>query len=244
MQHVDDRQRLDGYIALLHNTSRPDVGAMSDVEKRLVRMLVANLANQIITSNTSLQSAIDLLWSHPQVIVELRELLHVLGGAPRHVQQQALAGIPLQVHGQYTRIEILAAVGEGPGAKTPQWREGVYDAKSAGADLLIFTLDKTSGDFSPTTRYRDYAISRYLIHWESQSTTRADSPTGLRYRHHAAKGRSILLFARTRTDDRAFWFLGPARYVQHQGERPMAVTWQLDTPLSGDLFAAFAAAVA
>jgi len=57
-------------------------------------------------------------------------------------------------------------------------------------------------------------------------------------------GRSILLFARTRADDRAFWFLGPASYVQHEGERPMAVTWKLDGPLSGDLFAAFAAAVA
>jgi hypothetical protein len=127
---------------------------------------------------------------------------------------------------------------------TPQWREGVYDAKSAGADLLAFTLDKTSGDFSPTTRYRDYAISRDLIHWESQSLTRADSPTGTRYQNHVAMGRTILLFARTRADDRAFWFLGNATYVDHVGERPMAVTWKLETPLSGDLYAAFAAAVA
>jgi superfamily II DNA or RNA helicase len=244
MQHVDDHQRLDGYRSLLHRSSSPDVDAMGDVEKRLTRMLLANLADQAITKETPLQSAADLLWSHPQVVVELRELLEVLGDAPSHIQQQALLGIPLQVHSQYTRIEILAAVGEGADTKTPQWREGVYDAKAAGADLLVFTLDKTSGDFSPTTRYRDYAISRDLIHWESQSTTRADSPTGRRYRNHIALGRSILLFARTRADDRAFWFLGPATYVQHQGERPMAVTWRLNTPLSGDLFAAFAAAVA
>src|SRR5215213_9329702 len=103
----------------------------------------------------------------------------------------AVAAVSLQVNGQYTRIEILAAVGEGPGAKTPQWREGVYDAKSAGADLLVFTLDKTSGDFSPTTRYRDYAISRDLIHWESQSTTRADSTTGRRYQDHAQRGSAV-----------------------------------------------------
>jgi hypothetical protein len=150
----------------------------------------------------------------------------------------------LQVHARYTRIEILAAVGEGEHARTPQWREGVYDAKTVGADLLAFTLDKTSGDFSPTTRYRDYAISPELIHWESQSTTRADSPTGRRYQNHVEMQRSILLFARTRQDDRAFWFLGPATYVRHEGERPMAVTWRLQTPLSGDLFTAFAAAVA
>jgi hypothetical protein len=29
----------------------------------------------------------------------------------------------------------------------------------------VFTLDKTTGQFSPTTRYRDYAISRDVIHW-------------------------------------------------------------------------------
>jgi hypothetical protein len=32
--------------------------------------------------------------------------------------------------------------------------------------------------------------------------------------------------------------------VRHEGERPMALTWKLTTPLSGDLYAAFAAAVA
>ena len=53
-----------------------------------------------------------------------------------------------------------------------------------------------------------------------------------------------MLFARLRADDRAFWFLGPATYVRHEGEQPMAVTWRLEHPLPGDLFAAFAAAVA
>lgn len=116
--------------------------------------------------------------------------------------------------------------------------------KDARADLLAFTLDKTSGHFSPTTRYRDYAISRELIHWESQSVTRADSETGLRYQRHSELGSAILLFARLRSDDRAFYFLGPATYVKHESELPMAVTWRLTYSLPGDLFASFAAAVA
>ena len=74
--------------------------------------------------------------------------------------------------------------------------------------MLAFTLDKTKGQFSPTTRYRDYAISRELIHWESQSVTRADSETGLRYQQHAQNGSDVMLFARLSTDDRAFHFLG------------------------------------
>lgn len=138
----------------------------------------------------------------------------------------------------------MAAFGIGDRAKTPDWREGVREVKEERADLLAFTLDKSSGKFSPTTRYRDYAISPRLIHWESQSTTREESETGLRYRNHEAKGRSIMLFTRLRSDDRAFWFLGPASYRGHVGEGPMAITWELHTPLPGDLFQSFAAAVA
>jgi hypothetical protein len=74
--------------------------------------------------------------------------------------------------------------------------------------------------------------------------TRTDSETGRRYQSHVALGSAVMLFARLRSDDRAFWFLGPATYVQHDGELPMAVTWRLQYPLPGDLFATFAAAVA
>jgi hypothetical protein len=53
-----------------------------------------------------------------------------------------------------------------------------------------------------------------------------------------------MLFARRRSDERAFYFLGPATYVKHESELPMAVTWRLAHSLPGDLFAEFAAAVA
>jgi len=139
---------------------------------------------------------------------------------------------------------ILAAFGIGEGAHVSPWQTGVYWAEQARADLFAFTLDKTSGQFSPTTRYRDYAISRELIHWESQSATRADSETGRRYRDHIRLGSSVMLYARLRADERAFYFLGPARYVSHRSECPMAITWRLEHPRPGDLFAAFAAAVA
>jgi hypothetical protein len=53
-----------------------------------------------------------------------------------------------------------------------------------------------------------------------------------------------MLFTRLSSDDRAFYFLGPATYVRHESDLPMAVTWRLIHPLPGDLFASFAAAVA
>ena len=152
--------------------------------------------------------------------------------------------MPLQIHARYTRLEILAAFGVGEHAKTPDWREGVREVKPERTDLLVFTLNKSSGGFSPTTRYRDYAISPTRIHWESQSTTRANSDTGLRYREHEKRGHTIMLFCRLNNTDRSFWFLGPASYRGHVGEKPMGITWELATPLPGDLFQSFAAAVA
>ncbi|MEB2286449.1 MAG: helicase [Polyangiaceae bacterium UTPRO1] len=244
--HVDDVERI-GVWRNLATGSPPDLFPRVERIRRLVHMAVASLADQALDRDATLEEGLALVRSHPQVLAELTELLDVLDSRVDHLHQplRTHPDAPLQIHARYTRIEILAGMGlGGDRAKIPAWQSGVYEAKPANAELFAFTLDKTSGDFSPTTRYRDYAISRTLIHWESQAATRADSPTGLRYRNHERDGRTILLFARLRTDDRAFWFLGPATYRGHVGERPMAVTWELEVPLSGDLYTAFAAAVA
>ena len=116
--------------------------------------------------------------------------------------------------------------------------------KGERCDVFVFTRVKNEKTFSPTTQYKDFAISRDLIHWESQSVTRADSDTGLRYQNHTKMDSDVMLFARHTDEERAFYFIGPATYVSHQGEKPMQVTWQLTHPLPGDLFATLAAAVA
>lgn len=243
--HIDDAERIAVLMPLL-NQERVDVASLSVRERRVVHMLAASVANQVLRKEMSLQAAADLVWSHPQVRHEIGQVLGVLDSRIDHLHQPlgSHPDVPLQIHARYSRIEILAAMGVGGGqAKILSWQSGVFDAKDANADLFAITLDKTGGGFSPTTRYRDYAVSRSLFHWESQAATRADSKTGLRYQHHASMNRTILLFARLHAEDRAFWFLGPATYRNHEGERPMAVTWELEVPLSGDLFAAFASAV-
>jgi superfamily II DNA or RNA helicase/HKD family nuclease len=245
--HVDDRERIDSYLQFLTNDRALNVGALPVRQRRLLHMLVAPLADQALRKEMTLQDAVDLVWRHPQVLEELRELLPVLRDRVDHLHAPLAThpDAPLQIHARYTRLEILAAFGlSGDRAKIAAWQSGVYEAKPVNAELFAFTLDKSTGGFSPTTRYRDYAISPTLIHWESQSSVRAESATGLRYRHHERDGRTILLFTRLRTDDRAFWFLGPATYQGHVGERPMAITWELDQPLAADLYTAFAAAVA
>jgi superfamily II DNA or RNA helicase/HKD family nuclease len=244
--HIDDQGRIDAYRRLLESAVAPKPDALSASDRRLLRMIVASIVDKSVTKSTTLDEGCALLWAHPQVRAEIVALMDVLRERVTHMPLR-LAGnpeVPLAVHARYTRIEILAAFDIGLGAKVAPWQTGVYWAKRANADLLAFTLDKTSGHFSPTTRYRDYAVSRDLIHWESQSVTRADSETGRRYQGHEELGSRIMLFARLRSDDRAFYFLGPATYVKHEAEMPMAVTWRLAHPLPGDLFASFAAAVA
>lgn len=246
MLHLNDNERIDRYATWINAGAAPSAGRMNERERRLARMLVAALSDRVLESDDSLQRALDRVWAHPQVLQEVGELLDLLRLRVDHVQEPITdaVDVPLQVHGRYSRLEILAAFDVGSKVRPPTWQTGVWWEEDAATDLFAFTLDKTGGGFSPTTRYRDYAISPDLIHWESQSTTRAESEVGQRYQHHASMGTSVLLFARLQRNDRAFWCLGPASYVSHVSERPMQITWRLHTPLSGDLFAAFAAAVA
>jgi len=238
--HIDDLVRIHAYRSFLKSAAQ-HVHGLNAKDCRLLRMLLASMTEEETT-----EGAIAALWGGEAVRAELVELLDVLEARVSHMQAPLPShpDVPLQIHARYTRVEILAAFGTAGEVGTPEWREGVKWLPDAKTDLLAFTLDKSVGHFSPTTRYKDYAISPSLIHWESQSRTREDSETGQRYQFHSARVSTILLFARLNTDERAFWFLGPATYVKHESEMPMAITWRLHMPMPGDLFAAFAAAVA
>jgi superfamily II DNA or RNA helicase len=243
--HVDDPERLRTWRDWMGRVTPPDIAALSARDKRLLRMLLVQALDSIEGTMT-LTAGAAALWEHAQVRSEMRELFDLLLDRINHVpiDLPELPDVPLAVHARYTRLEMLAAAQGDDRVKVRPWREGLFYDNQLRSDFAAFTLDKTSGQFSPTTRYRDYAISRELIHWESQSTTRADSPTGQRFQHHASTGNHILLFARLSIDERAFVFLGPAKYMSHVGELPMAITWRLRHLLPGDLFQRFAAAVA
>lgn len=243
LTHIDDPVRIGTWRSWLAQGAAPDDAAMPVHDQRLLRMLMASVVQDRAGKDASLSETVQFLWTHPQVLAELTALLDVLADRVSHMTSPVAgrSDLPLQVHARYTRIEILAAFGAGEGPRVPEWREGIRWLPDARADLLAITLDKTSGRFSPTTRYRDYAISRDRLHWESQSTTREASPTGQRHQKHREMGSDVMPFIRLRADDRAFVFAGPAHYVRHTGERPMAVEWRLAIPLPGDLYAEFAA---
>ena len=118
-------------------------------------------------------------------------------------------------------------------------REGVLHLPDIKVDVFFVTLHKTEKEYSPTTMYQDYAINDRLFHWQSQSTTSAESPTGRRYVEHEQNGYTVLLFGREYKSRNSlaqpYSFLGPAHYVTHSGNRPVNITWRLEHPLSARL---------
>ena len=135
---------------------------------------------------------------------------------------------PLDVHCSYTRDQLLLALDF---MKPKTLREGVKWLNDKQTDVLLITLNKSDKEYSPTTMYNDYSINSRLFHWQSQSTTSADSPTGQRYINHKARGSHVLLFVRETKSDACgaapYTFLGTADYVNHTGSRPMNIIWQL-----------------
>jgi len=199
----------------------------------------------------SLQEGVDALWRHPQLIAEWSSLLEVLDDRVVHLQAPlgVLDAVPLQVHAHYTRDEVLAAFGISSLMSPHPLQAGVYWHEATETDLFFVTLQKTEKEFSPTTRYKDYAVSDRLFHWESQASTSVASDTGRRYIEHRERGTKVLLLVRTSKTDGAgrtlpYFCAGFGNYVNHESDRPIAITWELESPLPGDRFAAYRAAVA
>lgn len=139
---------------------------------------------------------------------------------------------PLDLHCSYTRDQILVALDF---MKPNSSREGVKYLEDKKTDVFFVTLNKSDKDYSPTTMYNDYAINNELFHWQSQSTTSAQSKTGKRYANHIQIGSNVMLFVReykkTKLGAAPYTFLGLVDYVSSEGSKPMNVIWKLKKPM-------------
>jgi hypothetical protein len=164
--HVDDDERIARYRDFADHSS-VDAGVLDERDRRLLRMFLASMFTD--AAHDSLEAASARLRAHPQVCSELAELLDELDAQVDHLQPalSTTAHVPLHLHARYTRVEIQCAFDDGASLRPPRWDSGVKWLPHEQTDVFTFTLDKTSGEFSPTTRYQDYAISPELIHWEA-----------------------------------------------------------------------------
>lgn len=249
LAHVDDRRRSDVYRALLAG----ERAGASLAEHRLASMLFYSLFPNG-GGFDSVTAGLDVLHSE-DVADEMRQVVDIAFDAAHRSTVAVgdvvpeLADIPLALHASYSREEILAALGWVSEKRAPAtMREGVAWCEAANTDAFLITLKKSDADYSPTTMYRDFALSPELFHWESQSTTSAASPTGQRYVHHRERGSHILLFVREAKTNALgaspYIFLGPADYMSHEGEWPMAITWRLRQAMPAEVYLGARAAVA
>lgn len=237
--HIDDPLRLDSYRAWLRG---------EEADPRLITALVYTLWSS--NAPSSLAEARQAMQAHPALVEELLELFDLLEARADHLtcplgeagaKAPALrTSPPLSIHARHSLVEILSACGRITPGKFYQVREGVYRDEATNSDLFFVTLEKSERDYSPSTLYKDYAISPTLFHWESQSVTSQQSPTGQRYIKHRELGGQILLFVRARKKQDGvttpYTFLGPVDYVSHKSERPIQFVWKLRRPMPADFF--------
>lgn len=241
LTHVDDPERVEFYRDVLSSESPPRLEQLDERNLRLVTMLAWGLGSGT-SDHASLNDYFEALWDETALRSEFLELLTTVDAESRTRAAPSMlcAAIPLTLHARYTRNEILAALAHGRGTKPKVSREGILWVPEEASDVFFVDLHKAERDYSPTTMYRDYAINRELFHWESQSRQTPRQPTVQRYINHQSVGTNVLLFVRERKTfalgTMPFTFLGPVRYVDHRGERPVAFTWHLPVPMPEELF--------
>lgn len=249
--HVDDPLRVAAYTRMLEDNA-PPYGALDEQQQAYARMLFFQLwpLGGITRKDfADYDAGFAALRNQHAVRSELRQVLEYNLAHTEHMPVPLLGiggpiDVPLTIHASYSREEILPALGQSyiGGFMPGDFREGVKWCESIKTDALLITLEKDEKDFSPQTRYHDYALSETLFHWESQNQTSETSATGLRYQRHADEGSHVLLFVRRykSTDiggPQPWMLLGPADYVEHRGSKPMAITWRLKHEIPADVWA-------
>ena len=235
---ADSRRWIMYLLGVLPRIGEVDLASLPEVERRMMRMFVITVWTQKAEGWNDDEASMSL-WSlaeNPVLLGEMIELLQYRFDQIDFIDEPVNVGFdcPLDLHCNYTRDQIMVALDF---LKPSTVREGVKWLPDKKLDVFFITLNKSDRDYSPTTMYNDYSISEELFHWQSQSTTSADSPTGQRYIHHSERGSRVLLFVREFKKDAvsgaaaAYTYLGTASYVRHEGSRPMNVTWALDRPI-------------
>ena len=250
LAHVDDPERAAVYARLAGAGGHPGAYAgLAERDQRLARMLMFTLWPDR-GGFCGYDEGLAHLRTHPAVVEELRQLMALRVDASR-LLPESLGGrldtLPLRSHANYRRDEILAAIGWASlERKSRGHASGVAWSPSMRVEALLVNLHKTERDFSPTTMYRDFALSANVFHWESQNSTAAASDKGRRYVRHRDEGVEVLLFTRDgRLDELGpapFVCLGPLDYVSHRGEKPMGITWRLRRDMPADVLRSASAA--
>ena len=103
-----------------------------------------------------------------------------------------------ELHATYGNDEIKAALGGASLESAGMTGVGRLHFPEIRTIAALITFQKTDKEFSPSTMYKDYPVSRELLNWETQAPTSQASKTGQTLIHHHARGYTMLFFARAR----------------------------------------------
>ena len=191
---------------------------------------------------TSLEDAFYRLARNPSILADLDEILawsqdtaEVSGQIP-----QLPYACPLELHAHYGGKEIQAVFGRANLETAGQTGVGLFHFADVKIYVLLVTFQKTEKEFSPSTMYADYPISRELMHWESQANTAQHHTDGQNLIRHQEREYTILVFARDQKKRNnvtvPFTYLGPVDMVSYESDRPIKMVWRLRHPMTVEMF--------
>ena len=230
---IDSRRWIEFLLDVLPRLMEVRFAELPAVQLRMMRMFYITVWQKYMAdfdNEEALQNLMDLADS-PVMLAELIDLLQYRYDQIDLVDEPMDIGFdcPLDVHCTYTARQILTAFDD---EKVMSFREGVKWLPAKNTDVFFITLNKSDKDYSPTTMYNDYSINEILFHWQSQSTTSDNSPTGQRYIHHKERGSKVVICVREFKNDAAgaapYSLLGLCDFVKYEGSRPMNITWKLE----------------
>ena len=236
---INSRRWLDFLLNNLSGIEAMKEVDFSETEQKMLLMLHYTIWQKPLLDCgfNSLMDSMTRIKENRAMFEEMMELLEYCYEKIDFVDELVELGFehPLDLHCTYTRDQILAAVDYFTKDRKPSMREGVKYLPDKKLDIFLITLNKSDKQYSPSTMYNDYSINEWMFHWQSQSTTSEESPTGQRYIYHRQRNSRVALFVREFKNDAAgaspYTFLGLTQYVQHTGSKPMSIVWKLFRPI-------------
>lgn len=135
---------------------------------------------------------------------------------------------PLEVYGIYTQAQLYSGLGVFNEKYAGPMLQGVWYLKEHKHDIFLVTLNKEESHFGESISYEDYPINENLFNWQTQNSVAEGSDVLERYIKSDGK---VSLFVRINRKENgnasSYMYLGEAKYVSHEGSKPVSVVWNL-----------------
>ncbi|MBQ3634693.1 MAG: DUF3427 domain-containing protein [Bacteroidales bacterium] len=191
------------------------------------------------TKLESEEDGIRRLSSLPHIVEELEALVNIRLKSLEHtttwidVKDEA----SIELHGCYSSDEIHLLC---EGRIVRGNIQGTQYIEGKDLALVFVTTNKSDKQYSPKTLYKDYVINEHLFHWQSMNSVSQSSKEGQRIINQPSNGWKFLLFVRDSKKDvygntNAYYCLGFVDMEKYEDERPMNVTWKMQSAIPGFL---------